>query len=94
MVSSIREARAHLERALVLLEQTPAPEGAIRMRLHQLLGDAHLKQGDLALAIAQFEVSLALARQLADQFFYETLVRVHRASEGAPYYPEPSEHPH
>ena len=25
------------------------------------------------------------ARQLADQFFFETLVRVHRAGEGAPY---------
>lgn len=25
------------------------------------------------------------AKQLADQFFFETLVRVHRASEGAPY---------
>ena len=25
------------------------------------------------------------ARQLADRYFYETLVRVHRASEGAPY---------
>lgn len=27
----------------------------------------------------------AEARQLADTFFFETLVRVHRASEGAPY---------
>jgi len=25
------------------------------------------------------------ARQLADKYFYETLVRIHRASEGAPY---------
>ena len=25
------------------------------------------------------------ARELADQFFFETLVRVHRAGEGAPY---------
>jgi hypothetical protein len=27
----------------------------------------------------------AQAKQLADEFFFETLVRVHRASEGAPY---------
>jgi hypothetical protein len=27
----------------------------------------------------------AEARELADQFFFETLVRVHRAGEGAPY---------
>lgn len=25
------------------------------------------------------------ARDLADQFFFETLVRIHRAGEGAPY---------
>ena len=27
----------------------------------------------------------ATARELADQFFFETLVRIHRAGEGAPY---------
>jgi hypothetical protein len=27
----------------------------------------------------------ALAREVADQYFFETVVRVHRAGEGAPY---------
>ena len=40
---------------------------------------------------AAFEQTLAVrelsaqARQLADRFFFETLVRVHRAGEGAPF---------
>ena len=58
-------------------------------KLHPVL--AWVQAKDEAEIRAAFEKTLAVrklapeARELADQFFYETLVRVHRASEGAPY---------
>lgn len=51
-----------------------------------------IKQDDEAESKAAFARSLAVrvkgpeARELADQFFFETLVRVHRAGEGAPFW--------
>lgn len=50
-----------------------------------------VKQGDEAEVRRVFEQTLkvrglgAEAQQLADRFFFETLVRLHRAGEGAPY---------
>ncbi|HRT57805.1 MAG TPA: DUF6448 family protein [Candidatus Paceibacterota bacterium] len=50
-----------------------------------------IKPDDEAEIKAAFSRTLAVrgkgaeARQLADQFFFETLVRVHRAGEGAPF---------
>jgi len=50
-----------------------------------------IKKDDEAQIKAAFAKTLAVrakgaeARHLADQFFFETLVRVHRASEGAPF---------
>ena len=50
-----------------------------------------IKQGDEVEIKAAFAKTLAVrtkgaeARELADQFFFETLVRVHRAGEGAPF---------
>ena len=50
-----------------------------------------VKQDDEAEIKAAFTKTLAVrtkgpeAQQLADQFFFETLVRVHRAGEGAPF---------
>ncbi len=50
-----------------------------------------VKQNDEAQIKAAFARTLAVrtkgqeARELADQFFFETLVRVHRAGEGAPF---------
>jgi hypothetical protein len=50
-----------------------------------------VKKDDEALIKAAFARTLAVrtkgpeARELADQFFFETLVRVHRAGEGAPF---------
>src|ERR1035441_494173 len=48
-------------------------------------------QDDEAQIKLAFEKTLAVrklnpeARELADQYFFETLVRIHRAGEGAPY---------
>ncbi|MCL4233486.1 MAG: hypothetical protein KJ042_03095 [Deltaproteobacteria bacterium] len=50
-----------------------------------------VRESDEAEIRAAFDHALAVrklgadARQLADTFFFETLVRVHRAGEGAPY---------
>ena len=50
-----------------------------------------IKKGDEAQIKTAFAKTLAVrakgpgARDLADQFFFETLVRVHRAGEGAPF---------
>jgi len=50
-----------------------------------------VKQADEAGIKAAFTKTIAVrtqgpeARELADQFFFETLVRVHRAGEGAPF---------
>jgi Family of unknown function (DUF6448) len=50
-----------------------------------------VKEGDEARIRSIFEKTLAVrrlnpeARELADMYFYETLVRIHRAGEGAPY---------
>lgn len=50
-----------------------------------------IKKADEAEIKAAFTKTLAVrvkgteARELADQFFFETLVRVHRAGEGAPF---------
>ena len=50
-----------------------------------------IKKDDEAQIQAAFTKTLAVrakgadARELADQFFFETLVRVHRAGEGAPF---------
>ena len=50
-----------------------------------------IQKGDEAELKSAFARALAVrqggpqARELADQFFFETLVRVHRAGEGAPY---------
>jgi hypothetical protein len=50
-----------------------------------------VKAEDEAQIQTSFTLALAVrakgaeARQLADQFFFETLVRVHRAGEGAPF---------
>jgi hypothetical protein len=52
---------------------------------------AWVQPKDEAVIKASFEKTLAVrklgpgARELADQHFFETLVRVHRAGEGAPY---------
>jgi hypothetical protein len=37
---------------------------------------------DKALAVRKF---VPKAKELADKYFFETLVRIHRAGEGAPY---------
>ena len=50
-----------------------------------------VKKGDEAEVTAAFQRTLAVrarsseARELADTWFFETLVRLHRAGEGAPY---------
>jgi hypothetical protein len=50
-----------------------------------------VKPGDEAEIRRQFEKTQAVrkqsapARELADMYFFETLVRIHRAGEGAPY---------
>ena len=50
-----------------------------------------VKEGDEAQIKTAFTRTIAVrakgqeARELADQFFFETLVRVHRAGEGAPF---------
>jgi hypothetical protein len=50
-----------------------------------------IKKSDEAQIKVAFDKTLAVrakgaeARELADQFFFETLVRVHRAGEGAPF---------
>ncbi len=56
------------------------------------VGIAHAKANEVAEAIRKaFEQALAVrtkgleAREMADMYFFETLVRLHRASEGAPY---------
>lgn len=69
----VADARAALERgdvAPVLKWVRPADEAEIRAVFAQ--------------AVAVRSVSPA-ARELADRHFFETLVRVHRAGEGAPY---------
>ncbi len=50
-----------------------------------------LRKEDEKEIIAQFEKTLSVrkqskeAKELADMYFFETLVRIHRAGEGAPY---------
>ncbi len=58
-----------------------------------------LKPGDEAEVRAVFEHTLSVrglspeAKELADRFFFETVVRLHRAGEGAPYTGLRSENP-
>src|SRR5690349_7572698 len=52
---------------------------------------AWVQPGDEAVVRAEFERAVAVrklgpeARSLADTYFFETVVRLHRAGEGAPY---------
>jgi hypothetical protein len=69
----VKAARAALEArnvALVAIWVQPADEPEIRRAFEQTLVVRSLS---------------ALAKELADRFFFETVVRVHRAGEGAPY---------
>jgi len=69
----VTDARAALEEGdvTVVLKWVPAEsEGEIRTAFQKTL---------------TVRAESAAARELADMYFYETLVRVHRAGEGAPY---------
>ena len=70
VVKAAREALASGRVDLALVWVLPADEAEIRAAF------------DRALAVRQLEET---ARELADLWFFETLVRVHRAGEGEPY---------
>ena len=70
VVGAARAALKAGEANLVLVWVQPKDEAAIRKAFEQTLAVRKLS---------------ARARELADLYFFETLVRVHRAGEGAPY---------
>ena len=64
---ALRESVGAAERALALAEAHPsACDAAMRVRLHEHLGDAHAQDGRCAEAVAVFEAALAGAQALGD----------------------------
>ena len=70
VVEAGRQAIAHNDVRYALVWIKPAGEGELRKALEQTMA---VRSAGPA------------ARELADRYFFETLVRVHRAGEGAPY---------
>jgi len=70
VVKAAQKALAEGKVNLALIWVQPADEGAIRTAFQK------------ALAVRKLGPE---ARELADTYFFETLVRIHRAGEGAPY---------
>lgn len=70
MVTAAREALRTRDVNLVLVWVQPRDEGEVRSAFTRTLAVRRLN---------------AAARELADTYFFETVVRVHRAGEGAPY---------
>ena len=70
VVKAAQKALAEGNVNLVLVWVQPADEGAIKTAFQKTLAVRKLSPE---------------ARELADMYFFETLVRIHRAGEGAPY---------
>lgn len=70
VVQAARQALEQKNVDLVLIWVRPEDESAIRAAFKQTLAVRKLN---------------AQARELSDRYFFETLVRIHRAGEGAPY---------
>lgn len=70
VVKAAQKALAEGKVNLVLIWVQPGDEGAIKTGFQKTLAVRELSPE---------------ARELADMYFFETLVRIHRAGEGAPY---------